>query len=113
MADKWIPLQGVKRGEIHVQVTRKVPELEKRPSVDPESPLTKAHQISSQMKQMMIKVQYLIEDSNLEGIPAPLSELETLQDMQEEYMVQLLNKIKDLVGIFELVAFRSRRSSQS
>ncbi|KAE8663972.1 hypothetical protein F3Y22_tig00112857pilonHSYRG00079 [Hibiscus syriacus] len=103
MADKWIPLQGVKRGEIHVQVTRKVPELEKRPSADPESPLTKAHQISSQMKQMMIKLQSLIEDSNLEGISAPLSELETLQDMQEEYTVQLeteqmllLNKIKEL-----------------
>ncbi|KAK8657117.1 hypothetical protein V6N13_035374 [Hibiscus sabdariffa] len=101
MADKWIPLQGVKRGEIHVQVTRKVPELEKRPSVD--SSLSKAHQISSQMKQMMIKLQSLIEDSNLEGISAPLSELETLQDMQEEYTVQLeteqkllLNKLKEL-----------------
>lgn len=27
MYDKWIPLQGVKSGEIHVQVTRKVPKL--------------------------------------------------------------------------------------
>ncbi|XP_039042870.1 uncharacterized protein LOC120181912 [Hibiscus syriacus] len=103
MADKWIPLQGVKRGEIHVQVTRKVPELEKRPGLDPEPSLTKAPQISSQMKQMMIKLQSLIEDSNPEGKSAPLSELETLQDMQEEYMVQLeteqmllLNKIKEL-----------------
>lgn len=50
MADKWIPLQGVKRGEIHIQVTRKVPELEKKPSVDPDTSLTKAHQISSQVK---------------------------------------------------------------
>ncbi|KAG8476222.1 hypothetical protein CXB51_033122 [Gossypium anomalum] len=74
MADKWIPLQGVKRGEIHIQ-----------------------------MKQMMIKLQSLIDDGNLEGISTPLSELEALQDMQEEYMVQLeteqmllLNKIKEL-----------------
>ncbi|XP_038994380.1 synaptotagmin-5-like [Hibiscus syriacus] len=103
MADKWIPLQGVKRGEIHVQVTRKVPELEKRPSLDPEPSLTKAHQISSQMKQMMIKLESLIEDGNPDGMSAPLSELESLQDMQEEYMVQLeteqmllLNKIKEL-----------------
>ena len=50
MSDKWIPLQGVKRGEIHVLVTRKFPELQKRPSMDPESSLTKAHQISSQVK---------------------------------------------------------------
>ncbi|TYI53205.1 hypothetical protein E1A91_D12G302700v1 [Gossypium mustelinum] len=103
MADKWIPLQGVKRGEIHIQVTRKVPELEKKPSVDPDTSLTKAHQISSQMKQMMIKLQSLIDDGILEGISTPLSELEALQDMQEEYMVQLeteqmllLNKIKEV-----------------
>ncbi|KAK8521374.1 hypothetical protein V6N13_077483 [Hibiscus sabdariffa] len=121
LADKWIPLQGVKRGEIHVQVTRKVPELEKRPSMVPESSLTKAHQISSQMKQMMIKLQSLIEDSNLEGMSAPLSELETLQDMQEEYMVQLeteqmllLNKIKELgQEILNSSPSLSRRSSQS
>ncbi|TYG43108.1 hypothetical protein ES288_D12G311100v1 [Gossypium darwinii] len=103
MADKWIPLQGVKRGEIHIQATRKVPELEKKPSVDPDTSLTKAHQISSQMKQMMIKLQSLIDDGILEGISTPVSELEALQDMQEEYMVQLeteqmllLNKIKEV-----------------
>ncbi|XVF09593.1 hypothetical protein REPUB_Repub07fG0107300 [Reevesia pubescens] len=121
LSDKWIPLQGVKRGEIHVQVTRKVPELEKRPSLDPEPSLTKAHQISSQMKQMMIKLQSLIEDSNLEGMSTPLSELETLQDVQEEYMVQLeteqmllLKKIKELgQEILNSSPSLSRRSSGS
>ncbi|XP_021292106.1 synaptotagmin-5 isoform X2 [Herrania umbratica] len=121
MSDKWIPLQGVKRGEIHVQVTRKVPELQKRPSLDPEPSLTKAHQISSQMKQMMIKLQSSIEDSNLEGVSNPLSELEALQDMQEEYMVQLeteqmllLNKIKELgQEILNSSPSLSRRSSGS
>ncbi|XVF50585.1 hypothetical protein PTKIN_Ptkin04bG0113300 [Pterospermum kingtungense] len=121
MADKWIPLQGVKRGEIHVLVTRKVPELQKRPSLDPEPSLTKAHQISSQMKQMMIRLKSLIEDSNLEGISTPLSELETLQDMQEEYMLQLeteqmllLNKIKELgQEILNSSPSLSRRSSGS
>ena len=51
MADKWIPLQGVKRGEIHIQITRKVPDLEKdkRCSLDSESSFTKAHQVSSQV----------------------------------------------------------------
>lgn len=121
MSDKWIPLQGVKRGEIHVLVTRKVPELQKRPSLDSEPSLTKAHQISSQMKQMMIRLQSLIEDSNLEGISTPLSELESLQDMQEEYMLQLeteqmllLNKVKELgQEIFNSSPSLSRRSSGS
>lgn len=48
MAEKWIPLQGVKRGEIHIQVTRKVAELEK--SVDSElSPTKASRQVSDQV----------------------------------------------------------------
>ncbi|KAK8936426.1 hypothetical protein KSP40_PGU020556 [Platanthera guangdongensis] len=30
VANKWIPLQGVKTGEIHVQVTRRIPEPQKK-----------------------------------------------------------------------------------
>ncbi|KAL3529277.1 hypothetical protein ACH5RR_008599 [Cinchona calisaya] len=103
MSDKWIPLQGVKRGEIHIQVTRRVPELDKKPP-DSESSSIKARQRTSrQMKQTMIKVQSLIEDGNLEGLSASMSELETLHDAQEEYISRLemeqmllLNKIDEL-----------------
>lgn len=48
-SDKWIPLQGVKRGEIHIQITRKVPDLLRR-SLDSEPSLTRAHQISGQVR---------------------------------------------------------------
>ncbi|KAG5022094.1 hypothetical protein JHK85_018436 [Glycine max] len=102
-ADKWIPLQGVKRGEIHIQITRKVPEMQKRQSLDSEPSLSKLHQIPNQIKQMMIKFRSFIEDGNLEGLSATLSELETLEDTQEGYIVQLeteqmllLSKIKEL-----------------
>ncbi|KAF5730367.1 hypothetical protein HS088_TW20G00740 [Tripterygium wilfordii] len=119
LADKWIPLQGVKRGEIHIQITRKVPDLQKRTSLDSESSSTIAHQISSQMKQMMAKFQSLIEEGNLEALSTTLSKLESLQDTQEEYMVQLeteetllLNKIKELgQEIFGSSPSHSRRSS--
>ena len=51
MADKWIPLQGVRRGEIHVQITRKVPEVHRRASLESESSSSiKAHQVSSQVR---------------------------------------------------------------
>ncbi|KAK4844374.1 hypothetical protein QYF36_019394 [Acer negundo] len=103
MSDKWIPLQGVKRGEIHVRITRKVPEPLKRSSLDSEPSLPKAHQVSSQMKQMMIKIQSLVDEGNVDGISTALSELESLEETQEEYMVQLeneqmllINKIKEL-----------------
>ena len=48
-SDKWIPLQGVKRGEIHIQITRRVPEIQKKSSLDSEPSLTKAHCISGQV----------------------------------------------------------------
>ncbi|EXB56910.1 RasGAP-activating-like protein 1 [Morus notabilis] len=121
MSDKWIPLQGVRRGEIHIQITRKIPELLKRTSLDSEPSLTKAHETSSQMKQMMIKFQSLIEDGNLEGISTLLSELQSLEDVQEDYMVQLeteqtllLNKINELgQEILNSSPSLSRRSSGS
>jgi hypothetical protein len=56
-----------------------------------------------QMKQLMIKLQSLIEDGNLEGLSTAWSEMQSLGDKQEEYTVQLeteqmllLNKIKEL-----------------
>ncbi|KAI7986270.1 Synaptotagmin-5 [Camellia lanceoleosa] len=103
MSDKWIPLQGVKRGEIHIQVTRKVPELGKRSSLESESSATKAHEMSGQMKQLMIKLHSLAEDGNLDGLSELLSKLKSLHDMQEEYLAQLeteqmllLTKINEL-----------------
>ncbi|KAK2987529.1 hypothetical protein RJ640_030198 [Escallonia rubra] len=121
MFDKWIPLQRVKKGEIHIQITRKVPQLQKKLSADSQSSSTKAHQISGQMKQMMTKFQSLIEDGNREGLSASLSELESLQDTQEECMVQLeteqmllLNKIDELgQEIFNSSPSLSRRSSSA
>lgn len=71
------------------------------------------------MKQMMMKFQSLIEDGNLEGLSTAMSELESLEDTQEEYMVQLeteqsllVNKIKELgQEMFDSSPSLSRRSS--
>lgn len=102
MSDKWIPLQGVKRGEIHVQVTRKVPHLQKKVS-DSESPSSRGQKISTQMKQAMMKIRSLIEDDNLEEVSMSLNELESLHEVEEECILQLeteqmllLNKINQL-----------------
>ncbi|XP_010265120.1 PREDICTED: synaptotagmin-5 [Nelumbo nucifera] len=103
MADKWIPLQGVKRGEIHIQITRKIPELQKRSSLDSQSSdISKAYQISAQVRQAITKLQTLIEGGDTEALSLALSEIENLEDVQEEYMLQLetertllLNKISE------------------
>ncbi|XP_020220786.1 synaptotagmin-5 isoform X2 [Cajanus cajan] len=104
MSDKWIPLQGVKSGEIHIQITRKVPEVQTRRILDSESSsLSKSHQIPTQMREMVKKFRSLIEDGNLEGLSTTLSELESLEDTQEGYIQQLeteqmllLSKINEL-----------------
>ncbi|GLU13003.1 hypothetical protein SLE2022_296530 [Rubroshorea leprosula] len=103
MSDKWIPLQGVKRGEIHIQITRKVPELLKKSSLDSDPSFCKPSQISSQFKQSITKLQSLIEDGNIEGLSTALTDLEALGYEREENMVQLeneqmllLDKIQDL-----------------
>ncbi|KAI4350900.1 hypothetical protein L6164_005305 [Bauhinia variegata] len=100
-ADKWIPLQGVTRGEIHIQITRKVPEMPKKDSRLFSE--TSSSQIPSEIKQMMIKLRSLVEDRNVEGLSTTLSELQTLEYIQEEYITQLeteqillLSKIKEL-----------------
>ncbi|XP_077253770.1 C2 domain-containing protein [Tasmannia lanceolata] len=103
-ADKWIPLQGVKNGEIHVQITRRVPELQKMSSVDSDiSSSTKAHQTSDQARQIISTLQGLVDDGDLEGLSMALSQIESVEDAREEYILQLesekkllLNKIKEL-----------------
>lgn len=52
---------------------------------------------------MLAKFQSQIEDGNLEGLATIASEMESMEDLQEEYMLQLeteqmllLNKIKEL-----------------
>ncbi|KAI3735659.1 hypothetical protein L6452_15167 [Arctium lappa] len=120
MSDKWIPLQGVKRGEIHVQVTRKVPELQKKTSAS-ESTSSRGHKISIQMKEMMMKIRSLIEDENLEEVSSTLSELESLHEVEEECIIQLeteqmllLNKINELgQEIINSSPSLSRRSSSN
>ncbi|KAK7398912.1 hypothetical protein VNO78_10086 [Psophocarpus tetragonolobus] len=104
MSDKWIPLQGVKSGEIHIQITRKVPEIQTRYTLDSQpSSLSKSHQIPTQIREMIKKFRSLIEDENLEGMTTTLSELESLEDTQEGYIAQLeteqmllLSKINEL-----------------
>ncbi|KAJ6820803.1 extended synaptotagmin-1 isoform X2 [Iris pallida] len=112
-AEKWIPLQGVKSGEIHVQVTRRVPELQKKSSsaTNLSSP-SKAHKMSGQIREIMKKFQSLIEDGDLEALSLALSEVESAEDAQQEYMLQLEREKSLLIKkISELGHEISRTSS--
>ncbi|PKA54117.1 Synaptotagmin-4 [Apostasia shenzhenica] len=103
-ADKWIPLQGVRSGEIHVQVTRRIRGILKKPNKTAEiSSVSKAHQKSGKMREMLKKIQGLIDDGDLDGLSSALSEAENAEYEQEEYMLLLekertllIDKISDL-----------------
>lgn len=108
--DKWIPLQNVSTGEIHIQITRKNPELEKKSKSDQiaddvssHSDISNATKICGKMRNQLKKVQDLVDDGDLDGLSTFLSEVETSENTQEEYILRLekersllLNKINDL-----------------
>lgn len=76
---------------------------------------------SDQMKQTLVKFQSLIEDGNLEELSAALGEIESIEDTQEEYMIQLeteqmllINKITELgQEVFSSSPSLSRMSSDN
>ncbi|CAA7053104.1 unnamed protein product [Microthlaspi erraticum] len=78
-AEKWIPLQGVKCGEIRVRVTRKVTEMPRRVSADSDSLLNKTLLAGKQIKQeVMKKLPDLIYDEDIgEGIGEAFGEFES------------------------------------
>ncbi|KAF2948221.1 synaptotagmin-5 isoform X1 [Oryza sativa Japonica Group] len=104
-AVKWIPLQGVKSGEVHVKITRKVPHLEKKTSFQTDaSSLGKGHKISSQMRDSLKKFTGLVDEGgDTEAMSLALTEIESIQDEQDMYIQQLerekaalLRKIQEL-----------------
>ncbi|XP_047327846.1 extended synaptotagmin-1-like [Impatiens glandulifera] len=101
--EKWVALEGVKNGEIRIRITRKNFEVEKRLSFESETCTIKAHRNSCLMKQIMIKLDTLVDGDDLGEVSESLRELERLYVGQEEYMIQLetekkllLDKISEL-----------------
>ncbi|KAJ1282797.1 hypothetical protein BS78_03G079300 [Paspalum vaginatum] len=104
-AEKWIPLQGVKNGEIHVRIARRVPvsDSEKKTmlGIDPSG---KGHQISTQMRDSLKKFTGLIDEGgDPEALSLAVAEMEGIQGEQEDYIevlerekAMLLHKIHEL-----------------
>ncbi|XP_051222670.1 uncharacterized protein [Lolium perenne] len=104
-ADKWIPLQGVRSGEIHVKIVRRVADSGKKTSLETDvSALGKGHNISAQMRDSLKKCAGLVDEGgDTEAMSLALTEVEGVQDEQEVYIQQLerekaalLRKISEL-----------------
>ncbi|CAO2185477.1 unnamed protein product [Urochloa humidicola] len=104
-ADKWIPLQGVKSGEIHVKIARRVPmsDSEKKTAIGT-GPFGKGHKITTQMRGSLKKFTGLIDEGgDPEALSLAVTEMEGIQSEQEEYIevlerekAMLLRKIQEL-----------------
>ncbi|NP_001345470.1 Synaptotagmin-5 [Zea mays] len=104
-AEKWIPLQGVKSGEIHVRVALKVsvPGSEKKNMLGA-GPFGKGHKMSTQMRDSLKRFTGLIDDGgDPEALALAVAEMEGIQGEQEEYVetlerekAMLLHKINEL-----------------
>ncbi|CAL4957916.1 unnamed protein product [Urochloa decumbens] len=104
-ADKWIPLQGVKSGEIHVKIARRVPmsDSEKKTAIGTD-PFGKGHKITTQMRGSLKKFTGLIDEGgDPEALSLAVTEMEGIQSEQEEYIevlerekAMLLHKIQEL-----------------
>ncbi|XP_074572808.1 tricalbin-1-like [Curcuma longa] len=111
-ADKWIPLQGVTNGEIHVKITRKTAEVQKKSSLDTSISLfDKAHNISTQMRGMLKQLQCLIDKGDLEALSLALSVVENAQDDQEKYMIQLESEKALMISKIDELGHEVRRAS--
>ncbi|CAD6239393.1 unnamed protein product [Miscanthus lutarioriparius] len=104
-AEKWIPLQGVKSGEIHVKIARRVsvPDSEKK-NILGTDPSGKGHMISTQMRNSLKKFTGLIDEGgDPEALSLAVTEMDGIQGEQEEYIetlerekAMLLHKIHEL-----------------
>ncbi|EPS60544.1 hypothetical protein M569_14258, partial [Genlisea aurea] len=86
--DRWIPLQGVKRGEIRLRITRAV----QKPVLDCPSQSSPA-----KIKEMLMKLRSEIDDNDTDKLSKTVSELEILQNSQDEYVAQLQTEQKLMI----------------
>lgn len=101
MVDKWIPLQGIRKGEIHVQVTRWPPKSCRRYTSN--GPSNKLLKKSGKVQTLLKQVLSLASTGDTDAICKKLEEIEMVEDEKSVCMSRLLRerdllleKIKDL-----------------
>ncbi|XP_062192177.1 synaptotagmin-4-like [Phragmites australis] len=88
-AKKWIPLQGVRSGEIYVKIARRVPDLQKKTTLGTDAS-GEGHKISTQMRDSLKKFTGLIDEGgDPEALSLAVTEMEGIQGEQELYIDQL------------------------
>ncbi|KAH7404885.1 hypothetical protein KP509_15G048600 [Ceratopteris richardii] len=96
--DKWVPLQGVRNGELHVQVIRKPAESgisKKEHSNRTSKALDKSHKVQALLKQLAIMSK---TGADTETLEKKLEELKILEAEKSLYLTRLLKEREMLLG---------------
>ncbi|KAI5064374.1 hypothetical protein GOP47_0021044 [Adiantum capillus-veneris] len=108
--DTWIPLRGVKTGEVHVQVTRRLHAPQKAPSTQPVNAKSLLANTSLKISSCLKEAFQLAEDGESGQLREKIVEIESLENDQEAHILQvlrekemLLSKISELERVMESV----------
>lgn len=100
--DTWIPLLGVKRGEVHIQVTRRFHAARKPPQKAPGSQQANTKSVltetSLKISACLREAFQLAEDGELEQLREKIVEMESLENDHEVQIVQVLREKEMLLS---------------
>lgn len=106
--DLWIPLLGVKRGKIHVQVTRRFHVAKKKQTNDFVNANMLLSKTSSKISALVMEAQQLAEYGDMEQLREKIMEVESIESEQDAQILQiikekemLLSKIYDIERAME------------
>lgn len=107
--DTWIPLLGVKKGEVHIQLTRRFHLPHKKPSSQSVNMNNVLSKTSSKISSFLKEALQLAEEDDMEQLCEKVSEIESLESEQDAQISQifrekemLLSKISELEKVMEI-----------
>lgn len=99
MMDMWIPLQGVRKGEIHIQVTRRLHQTSMTPSRnDTVNNNALLEKMSTKICSIVKEAHSLVEDGEIEQLFEKIDEVESVEIEQDIHILQLLKEREMLLS---------------
>eukprot|EP00250_Pteridium_aquilinum_P006892 c16719_g1_i2 orf=702-3128(-) len=96
--DEWIPLQGVRRGKVHIQLTRRLHMAYKKPSNPTVNINTLLSITSSKISSLLKEALQLAEEGDMEQLCEKVAEMELLESEQDAQISQIFREKEMLLS---------------
>ncbi|EFJ29672.1 plant synaptotagmin [Selaginella moellendorffii] len=102
--DRWIPLQGVAKGQIHIQITRRELRKQEHPPAIERQRSSRVEEVSGRVQEVVSRLFSMVDSEDVKDqMQAQLEELVNAEQEQKVLVLQLLkekelllSKVKDL-----------------